>query len=517
MSKELTLTDIQQRSLLGHAIQDGTVLSALRTLGVIFERGNDPAIFKRLCDLADRFQGQPSVDELRSFLAQGQTLPQATSFQKTLDEALELAGKVRIETITPDLKRWGEQQVFKNGIEEAADLYNKSFELFNQNGGASGQREHDEAKAKILELVGNLDRVGHAVSGARFEVMPVRLKGEARERVARHNRTIPTGVSYLDDATGGGLGPKDLWVVSGQTGFGKTQTLLAIAQSAGKIGKKAVFFALEAEELELERRVKWSLLLRLYNDRYPGNRDFLDGAAWLKGRLDVVKRLYPFEEQAQAELDERLKNVHTFYRGFGKYTPQDLKRDIFTQARDADLILVDHLGYIDLDGNNENRAVTDMMHELADLAMTGSGRPIVVAAQTRKGDGKTARKFAPLIPAMEDINGSKAIVTCATNVVMIARVNESVGLYAGATDDGKLVDPVTFVKNPTLVQLQKCRVADRIRQAAVMQYEPALGSYAEDYGIGKFKSGDTVWEPQFPPEWARHAKMKVNTIDPQGD
>jgi hypothetical protein len=513
MSTETDFTQTQQRAVLGHAVIDSVVLSAVQQLKVIFDENLTASLFKRLCEFVEQNHTQPSVAELRNHCMQFMEVNDGNAISKRLDECLKAANDIRIETLLPFLLLWGERQVFKNQLEKAADVFNTSMDLYNKNGGVAGKKEHEESKALVLDLASELQRVGLAVTGARFDAMSQRSRGEDKERLGRYSRLIPTGLKYLDDATGGGIGPKDLWVISAQTGYGKTQTATAIAQSAGMSGKKVTFFALEAENLELERRIKFTILLQLFNKAYPGNSEFLDGVAWAKGEPKVNAKLKPFEKMAAEIMEQRLKNVFTFYRGYGKYTDKDLERDIFTQARDSDLVIIDHLGYIDLDGNDQNKAVTELMHKLADLAMTGDGCPIVAAAQTRKGDGKQNRKFAPLIPLMEDISGSKAIVTVATNVVMIARVNEKVGFYNGKSTEGSLVEPKSWVKNPTLIQLQKCRAGDRIRYAALCSYSPSLGTYEDPYSIGRMRSGDTEWEPSQAPEWATHATLQVNPIE----
>lgn len=513
MSTETDFTLTQQRASLGHAVNDPVVLSALQQLKVIFDESTTSALFTRLGQFVEQNHFQPSVSELRNFCVQFAGAEDGKFLSKRLDDCIQAATEIRMETLMPFLLLWGERQVFKNQLEKAADVFNTATELYKKNGGDAGRKEHEAAKSIVVDVASELARVSLAVTGARFESMYDRVQGEEKERSERFGRIIPTGIAYLDDATGGGIGPKDLWIVSAQTGFGKTQTLLSMAQAAGQAGKRVVFFALEAERLELERRAKFTIMLNQYNKEFPGNNNFIDGVAWLKGEPLVTRLLRRYEKAADEIMHERMRNVQSFYRGYGRYTDKDLERDIFTQARGVDMMVIDHLGYIDLDGQNENKAVTDLMHKLSDLAMTGRGTPIIAAAQTRKGDGKTQRKFAPLIPLMEDIAGSKGIVTVATNVVMIARVNETVGIHNGVTADGQMVEPTQWVKNPTLIQLQKCRAGDRIRYAALCSYNPSTGTYDEDYGIGKFGSGDTEWKAAKPPEWAKRGKLIVNPIE----
>ena len=846
------ISKIQEQALIGHMICDELVFNMLDSLGLEVLSPNCQSIFKRTKEFHSLHRRHPSELEIRSILFQDEKVV-SDALIRTLDECIRIKKEVRIETIQPQILLIAERQLLAAKMTKAAELYNKSLEMFNKNGGSAGEKEHQESKDLIRNMNLEFEKLALAATGAKFESMGSRAEGEREERVSRASRIIPTGIQYLDDATSGGIAPQDLWIISAQSGYGKclglgtlvlmfdgttkkvedvivgdllmgpdslprkvlstvrdrgplykiipvkgepwicndahiltlvdtrndkitdisvvdylkknitfrrvhkqfsvgvdfqktkdlpvdpyfvgvwigdgskscrmyisgselcdlritnidqeiidecrktaenwglklrtsgiehfvssskkttyqgksnellnamrvvwkdkripfnyltssrkdrlellaglidsdgsasgkcidwiqknkntaddmaflarslgfrvtmksciktcqtgnggiywrltisgetsiipcrllrkqfeerlqiknvlrtgitvssigegeyagfqidgdghfllgdftvthnTQCMLSIAVNAGNTNnnRRVAFFALEAEKNELERRYKFTLMLKAYNKANPGNQTFIDMPAWLKGELSVTTLLAPYDNEANEEMLLKLKNVQTFYRGYGKYTVTELERDIISRGKDCDLILVDHIGYIDLDGDNENKSVVDMMHRLRDLSSIGRGVPIIAASQTRKGDGKTPRRFAPLLPSMEDINGSKAISTCATHVVTLGRVYEPVHF---ASDNNS--NPGGVVYNPTLIHLQKFRPADRIRHTALCMYDDKAGRYYKSYALGRTTMGDTVWEPVSPvPPWAKHGDLgNVEPIEPK--
>ena len=497
MSRELS--KIQELALIGHVISDELVFNIVDTLGINILGPNQQTILRRIKEFHQKHHSHPSELELRSILNQEDS-QMASSVLKTVDEAIQIKKQVRIETIQPQILLMAERQLLATKMQNAANLYNKSLELFNKAGGSAGEKEHQESKDIVQNINLEFQKLALAVTGGRFESMGSRAGSERAERLSRASRIIPTGIQYLDDATSGGIAPQDLWIISAQSGAGKTQSALSIAVNAGNTNnnRQVSYFALEAEKNELERRYKFTLMLRAYNKANPGNNTYLDMPAWLKGEPYVTSVLDPYDDEANDEMLKNLKNVRTFYRGYGKYTITELERDVASCGSESDLILIDHLGYVDIDNNDENRGVVDMMHRLRDLSSIGRGVPIIAATQTRKGDGKTPRRFAPLLPSMEDINGSKSIITCATHVVTLGRVYEPV-IFSSQDKSS----PGCLVQNPTLIHLQKFRPADRIRHTALCSYNEKTGTYYKSYVLGRTTQGDTKWEPVDPaPPWA---------------
>ena len=74
------------------------------------------------------------------------------------------------------------------------------------------------------------------------------------------NKLLKFGVSFVDDSLLGIL-PDDLILVGAPSGVGKTQFCVNLALANVSVGKRVHFFALEAGKYEIERRLKWQILV----------------------------------------------------------------------------------------------------------------------------------------------------------------------------------------------------------------------------------------------------------------
>jgi replicative DNA helicase len=86
-----------------------------------------------------------------------------------------------------------------------------------------------------------------------------RVTEERLQRTQQGASCLTFGVQFLDEAVGG-IYSNDLVLYGAKTGIGKTQlaTITAMANAAN--GKRVHFFALEAEQHEIERRIKYQIL-----------------------------------------------------------------------------------------------------------------------------------------------------------------------------------------------------------------------------------------------------------------
>src|SRR5690348_4241502 len=102
--------------------------------------------------------------------------------------------------------------------------------------------------------------------GATFDNFGGRIKGERVERLEMAKRRLSFGVKFLDDALGG-IAQKDIVLLGAKTGIGKTTMASIIAESNAEKGRHVHYFALEAEDREIERRIKFRILSRLAYQR----------------------------------------------------------------------------------------------------------------------------------------------------------------------------------------------------------------------------------------------------------
>jgi replicative DNA helicase len=247
-----------------------------------------------------------------------------------------------------------------------------------------------------------------------FKPSSDRLKNERANREALVARNIPFGINFLDRMLRGIL-PDDLVLLGGFPGSGKTETASRIFQNAAQLGKRVHMFALEAGEGEIERRIKFREYAKLFYadpDRMPGvTPRYLD---WFYGDLDSVFARY---DKAVSDKLENLNNMFTYYRGssfdlnhFAKIVPA-----LAGMPEPTDLIIVDHIHYFDLPGTNENRALSDTIKGIRDIAQINNV-PVILVAHLRKKD----KRSAALVPDLDDFHGTSDLGKVATKAILLA-------------------------------------------------------------------------------------------------
>lgn len=325
-----------------------------------------------------------------------------------------------------------------------------------------------------------------------FESMPCRVVGELEDRQERGARRLKFYVSFLDDYLRGIL-PHDLVLLGAPSGVGKTDLALNIAASNAKQKRKVHYFALEAEPRELERRTKFSLLSRmLYKMQHP-QRGMMNYTDWLLGDLEHV--CGDFNRDADQQVMSMLNSMQTYYRG-AKFTAGDLRNAIEVVHAKSDLILVDHLHYIDSDkdDDNEARALGDTVKTIRDVSLR-IGVPILLVAHLRKRDQRAKQ----LVAQLDDFHGSSNVTKISTQVVTIERAP---------------MTPDKWYQSPTFITISKDRRSGAPNLIALSSFDRRIRSYAEHYALGRAsKSGE--WEQINPgdvPSWAHHHRaVEVST------
>lgn len=312
-----------------------------------------------------------------------------------------------------------------------------------------------------------------------------RMREERGPRIQNGSQRLTFGVGFLDDAFGG-IYPNDLILLGAKTGFGKTQLVTLMAMHSARMGKRVHFFALEAENYEIERRLKYQRLSDLFYADPNRPRIYLNYMDWYYGLFD--QELAPYEEQIQAE-GSLCPGLKTYYRD-GDFTAETFER-LFLGIKDqTDLVIIDHLHYFDSDDENENRALKNIVKKIRDCALI-AGKPIILVAHIRKSD----RKQKQLIPSLEDFHGSSDIGKICTKAVTIAPC------FNG--QDKK--------QRPTYFQILKCR-ADGTRTSTVglCAYNFSSQRYEQNYFIGRVNETDnefTAFGANEIPFWAKKSRL----------
>lgn len=325
---------------------------------------------------------------------------------------------------------------------------------------------------------------------------PERLGSEERDERARDGeQKLAYGMEFLDDHLRG-IFPHDLVLIGAPSGIGKTEIALSIASHNASKGKHVTYLALEAEPRELERRIKFRLMSKLAWDerarqlkagKHIGQVPFLgdlDYAMW-RGN-EHSKFVDSFDLDAEMTVRETLKTLSTFYRG-KHFDANDLAKVIREQAKETDLIVVDHLHYVDaMDGNDDNTAISETTKSLRTVALE-VGKPVIAIAHLRKKDSRASM----LTPSIDDFHGSSNLTKIATQVITI--------------DHATWIARPSATVSPTAFSVVKDRRAGAKRFVALTMFDSSRNTYMPGYTLGRAEAGK--WkslESSQLPHWAHH-------------
>lgn len=318
--------------------------------------------------------------------------------------------------------------------------------------------------------------------GLDFKSAGDRAIGEKAERRHLSDRLIPYHVPFLDDYLRGIL-PHDLTLLGADTGVGKTDLAATIARKTAATGRTVHYFALEAEPNEIERRTKYGIIAQWAADRRLPFLSQLNYVDWYLGRCDGI--IGSLDRDADVEMRAKYKTLHTYYKG-AQFGADDIKRLILAVQTVSDLIVIDHLHYVDIDDDNENRGLRTLIKTIRDTAL-GCGRPVLLVVHLRKGEG--ARR-EPLVPSMERVHGSSDIAKMATNAIMLSRAP-----FRGRE----------WWFSPTFISIPKFRMGGACRLVAMSNYDIRTRAYEPDYTLGQLEDFGVNWtevEPDKRPPWA---------------
>jgi 5S rRNA maturation endonuclease (ribonuclease M5) len=335
---------------------------------------------------------------------------------------------------------------------------------------------------ELMVLVGDLDQIPMRIERKRS--LP-RMINKDHLRVGFTVESIPDGPysGFMLDGDG-------RFLLGDFTVSHNSQLASIIARSNAQKGKRVHFFALEAEPDEVENRIKWEFISTMAFRRGldPENASRMDYLSWSKGELQDLTGKY--DEVAERMLAEQYASMSTLYRR-RDFDIDDLERAFIEIQDETDLVIIDHVHYVDNDDDNENRGMKRIIKKVRDLAL-GAGRPVVLVAHVRKSE----RKGAPLVPTIEDFMGTSDIGKIATKTVMVAPAYDQTG------DSTK---PYLF---PTYMHPAKCRPeGSRTRFVGLTMFNARLGAYERPFDVGRFTNGGEKFELidlNKLPRWAIH-------------
>lgn len=316
---------------------------------------------------------------------------------------------------------------------------------------------------------------------------------EEISRVQNGKTLMPIGVPYFDAALGG-IAANDVLLIGAKSGAGKTQLATTIALRNAMSGRRVLYFALEAEQDELVRRIKFNFVAEYFfkfRSQFPKNANlrYLD---WYYNKLNFDAALA--NDYAKAMVDKSCETLTAMYRDSSAYTAEDFRRHFTASGDHFDLFVVDHVHYFDSDEPNDNKALKDTMKIIRDCALISS-KPIVLVAHMRKSDQRNKM----IVPELEDFHGSSDLAKIATKAIAIAPCYD---FKADGT------------KYPTYLKVLKNRVGSEVeRFTALCNFDVAKNFYDKTFKPGKIVGG--VWKELESSE--RPAWMPVPTKNEFGE
>ena len=315
---------------------------------------------------------------------------------------------------------------------------------------------------------------------AQFDSVADSLRDAQVAREAAKTNKCATGIRFLDKALGGGIVTGDVLLLAAPSGAGKTETALFMATHNASLGRRVHFFALEAERHELTQRLLYRELARLYFEP----QTFVTKASLIGRPLNFCdwmdrkygEKLKDLEERAEAVVREKYKTLNVYYRD-REFGIEELRKQVLAVKDQTDLIVVDHVHYVDLpDGENENRAMTEMVKVIRDIALI-SQKPFVVVAHVRKRDSRNKT----LLPDLEDIHGTSNLAKIATKAIMLAPC------FNLTNKSGEYFTYMRVVKNR--------RDGSRCRFTAVCTFDAHKNAYHDEFILGRLSSDGQNFEP----------------------
>lgn len=250
-----------------------------------FEKPEHVDLCRILFDYIEKYHRSPTLDVL---VEEVSVLCDKSKTKKKLEddyikclEQMSNADLSDIDYIKDKILSFGKRQALVDAVLESADILEKEPEA-----------EYPKIRGKFDEAM----RVGENVNDLGtdvFENIRERIEGYTDEEDVIER--IPTGMSELDRATGGGLGRTEMGVVVAPPGKGKTTFLTSVASSAVDNGYNVLHISMENNEKQVVRNYDTRLLKKPFDyireNTENSIKALLNIKKLKKGRLIVKK--YP--------------------------------------------------------------------------------------------------------------------------------------------------------------------------------------------------------------------------------
>jgi len=202
-------------------------------------------------------------------------------------------------------------------------------------------------------------------------------------------KTLPTGFTLLDRVIGGGLRTRNLTLLGGAPGVGKTITTLQWARNLAKDGASVVFACYEHDEVTLLSR-----LLHLELGELPAEERLGESGRTARRVLDRVEEGQLSLPNAVIEapvLEEPYRQIQKYsdrlwlVQASGAHTTLAALEDLV--GPDTDALFVDYLQKVPMETEvtDERDRVTLIAQGLKELAMSKNVAVVAISAASKDG------------------------------------------------------------------------------------------------------------------------------------
>ena len=273
------------------------------------------------------------------------------------------------------------------------------------------------------------------------------------ERISNPRRVLPTGFSTIDRVIDGGIHTRNLTVLAGVPGAGKTIATLQWARNMARAGHRAVFVCYEHDQSTLLTR-----LMRLELGELPAETRLGQQALQAKEELKRFAAGETSMSEAVTKADllaQPYEAIRTYADRLWLVTASGTSTDLDALAGFADghtdALFVDYIQKVPLQNgqSRESERLVSIAQGLKEIAMTSNVAVVAIAASTR--DGLQAPRLR-----LHHLRGSSALAYEA-DVVMVMNNKFDIVSRTQMTHD---MQNVERFKNQVVFSLDKNRNGD---------------------------------------------------------
>lgn len=206
--------------------------------------------------------------------------------------------------------------------------------------------------------------------------------------------SVKTFIPKIDLATGG-LERRTLTVLAGRPSTGKTALAWQIAQQAAYASSKVIFFSLEMGDTALWSRAACPRVETTWRDVRAQKT-----SAALNERMIEASFAHGMQFETRLRIDERRHSTSSIWQAVSEYTP--------------DLIIVDHLRFVEDKAENEVKRLGIITQRLKDIAKAFNCAVMCLAQLNRETDKRDNKR-----PQLSDLRDSGEIEENADMVLML--------------------------------------------------------------------------------------------------